>query len=131
MSKDGKNELEELKNRLDENEAGALAYSLGLITGILFFFIYDQNDFVQFHAGQSIIVFSLIIGMSFIINIAVLSFTIVPVFGEFLGQLLGILQQGLGITALILWILLMFKAYQGKRYELPVLGEVVDMYKSE
>ena len=42
---------------LSENIEGALCYSFGFVTGIIFLFLEDENKFVKFHAIQSTIVF--------------------------------------------------------------------------
>jgi uncharacterized membrane protein len=43
------------------------------------------------------------------------------------GLSLGIILSGLvSIVGLILWILLMIKAYQGERYRLPIAAEFAD-----
>jgi len=118
----------DIRDRLDENEAGALSYTLGFVTGFMFFFIYDNNDYVQFHAAQSIIVFGVIASLSFIFNITLLSFSIVPILGQVLELLLGTLLQVLGIIALALWILLIIQAYRGDRFELPVCGQWATNY---
>src|SRR5918992_897204 len=41
---------------LAPNVAGALAYVLGIITGVIFLVIEKENRFVRFHAAQSIAV---------------------------------------------------------------------------
>jgi len=95
---------------LDENIAGLLCYVLGWISGIVFIILEPKNKFVRFHAIQSIIVFGAISIAS-----AILSW--IPFIGAFLGWALGVL-------AIILWIVLMVKAYQGKKYKLPVSGDM-------
>ena len=42
---------------LDPKVAGALCYAFGWITGLVFFLIEKNDDFVRFHAMQSIILF--------------------------------------------------------------------------
>jgi len=96
------------------NIAGLLAYLCGFITGIVFYVIEKENKFVRFHALQSIIVF----GGLFIINIAV---NIIIPFG--IGAVLSLLT---GLLGLILWIILMIKAYQGEMYKIPVAGDMAE-----
>jgi len=95
---------------LDENIAGLLCYVLGWISGIVFIILEPKNKFVRFHAIQSIIVFGAI-------SIASGILSWIPFIGAFLGWALGVL-------AIILWIVLMVKAYQGKKYRLPVSGDM-------
>lgn len=101
---------------LQENIAGLLCYVLGLITGVLFLLI-DKRPFVKFHAAQSIAVF----GGLFIIRLA-LGF----MHGIF-GGLIGLGLYGLiGIVTLILWILLMIKAYQHEMFRVPIAADIAD-----
>jgi uncharacterized membrane protein len=105
-----------------ENVAGLLCYVLGWVTGIIFFLI-DKRPFVRFHAAQSIVVF----GALHVINI-------VMVFGFGAGSMMmgGWGAFGLGwalyslvsLVAFILWILLMVKAYQGEKFEVPVAAGI-------
>ena len=41
---------------LESNIAGLLSYLVGWITGLIFFLIEQEDEFVRFHAMQSIIV---------------------------------------------------------------------------
>lgn len=95
---------------LQSNIAGALAYFLGPVTGILFLLIEKQNKFVRFHAMQSVLTF----GGLFVINI-VLGF--IPLLGWMAGTLLS-------LVSLVLWLFLMYQAFQNKEYELPVIGDI-------
>jgi len=102
----------EVKNKtsmgIDQNLAGLLCYLGWWITGLIFLLTEKENQFVRFHALQSIIAF----GVFFVVNI-VLGF--IP----FVGWLLWILS-------VILWIVLMMKAYRGERYKLPIAGNIAD-----
>lgn len=97
---------------LEENVAGLLCYVLGWISGLVFFLIEKENKFVRFHALQSIIVFG-------ILSIASLVLSYIPFIG-------GILSFLVSVLALILWIVLMVKAYQGEKFKLPWAGDVAE-----
>ncbi|WP_321430033.1 DUF4870 domain-containing protein [uncultured Methanolobus sp.] len=101
---------------VSENIAGLIAYVFGFITGIVLLVIEKENKFVRFHAAQSTVLF----GAIFIVNI-VLGF--IP----FLGGLIGYI---LSIVALILWLILMFKAFSGEMYRLPMIAEYADKLES-
>jgi uncharacterized membrane protein len=94
---------------LDSNIAGLLCYLLGFITGIVFLIIEKENRYVRFHAYQSLATFAALFVLSLIAGF-------IPVVGRLIGLLLG-------PVSLILWILLMVKAYQGERFKLPVVGD--------
>jgi uncharacterized membrane protein len=92
------------------NVAGLLCYLAGWITGIIFLVLEQKDNFVRFHAIQSIITFG-------VLTIASALLSWIPFVGVFFGAIIGIL-------AFILWIVLMVKAYHGEQYELPVAGNI-------
>ncbi len=105
---------------LSENVAGLLCYLLGWITGLIFYFT-DKRPFVRFHAAQSIVVFG---GLT-IIRI------VLPCFSfrrrELAGFSLGVgLLALVSIVGLVLWILLMVKAYQGEKFRIPLAADLAD-----
>ena len=104
---------------LAANVAGALAYVLGPITGIAFYVLEKENRFVRFHAAQSITVSVVLIALSIALSIlsAVLAF--IPVLGWIAALLLSL---GLGLLGFVLWLLLMWKAYNGIEWEAPIAG---------
>ena len=57
---------------LDSNIAALLSYVLGWVTGLIFFLIEQKDEYVRFHALQSIIVFGSISVFSIVIGILVL-----------------------------------------------------------
>jgi uncharacterized membrane protein len=109
-----------------ENVAGLLCYALGWVTGIVFFLI-DKRPFVRFHAAQSIVVF----GGLHVINI-VLGIVFGAGFmltGGWTGFGLGFaLYSLIGLVAFVLWIVLMVRAYQGERYQVPVAAGIAESF---
>ena len=97
----------------DENVAGALCYALGWITGVVFLLTEPANTFVRFHAWQSTIVFV-------ILSAACVLLQSIP----FLGMLLAVFLV-IPVSA-VLWLLLMFKAYKGERFKLPLAGDLAE-----
>ena len=107
---------------LTPNVAGALAYLVGAITGILFLVIdpFKNDRFVRFHAFQSIF-----------FNLAWIAFWIVWMI---VGIMLGAISHGLffiiqlpinllvTVGGFCIWIYLMYQAYQGKTFQLPIIG---------
>ena len=104
------------------NVAGALTYLLGLITGILFLVIdpFKNDRFVRFHAFQSIF-----------FNVAWIAFWIV---WTIVGLTLSAISHGLffiiqlpvnlliTVGGFCLWAYLMYSAYQGKTFQIPIIG---------
>ena len=99
-----------------ENVAGLLCYVLGWVTGLIFFLI-DKRPFVRFHAAQSIVVFG---GLT-IVLIALRMVFIAGAFPFGFG-----LRSLVYILELVLWVLLMIKAYQGERFRVPIAADLAD-----
>lgn len=97
---------------LEANIAALLSYLLGFITGIVFFLVEKKSDFVKFHAMQSIVLF----GGLFIVNFVL---GLIPLLGILINFVIG-------VGSLVLWIVLMVKAYQGERFKLPVAGNLAE-----
>ncbi len=100
----------------------ALTYLLGFVTGILLLYIepYNQDEFVRFHARQSI-------GFSVVwIAILVVFGVFISVLPHALGAVLAIVEGLINLGLAIFWLFLMYKAYMGERYRIPELADVVD-----
>lgn len=100
----------------------ALTYLLGFVTGVIFLYLepYDKDEFVRFHARQSI-VYSI---AWFAVNIILSVF--VAVLPGPLGGIIRFLQGLLNLGFAVVWVFLMYKAYQGERYRIPELADWAD-----
>ena len=98
---------------LQENVAGMLAY-FTIIPAILFLVLepYNKNKFIRFHSFQCLFLAAAI----FVINI-VLNF--IPILGL-------IASMFLGLACLVLWVLLVVKAYQGQKFKVPFIGDLAE-----
>ncbi len=103
---------------LSANVAALLSYVLGFVTGLVFFLLGKENDYVRFHAMQSIVTF----GALAVIVIALRILALIP----YIGIIFTILMWAVVTVGFICWLLLMFKAYQGKRFLLPQFGELAE-----
>ena len=97
------------KTGLKENDniMAALAYLLGFVSGIIIYLIEkdkpDKSRFVMFHAVQAII-----LGVVWFIIM------FVPIIGQ--------------LVFFITWVFMMYKAYTGEEYHLPVIGDYAEKY---
>jgi uncharacterized membrane protein len=98
---------------LDENLTATLAYVLGWVTGVALLIVERDNQFVRFHALQSTIVFGVLCVLWY------LGWSI-----PFIGWAFSVLIV-LPVSA-VLWLLLIFKAYQGERFKVPVAGDIAE-----
>src|SRR5271169_6223507 len=111
---------------MSENVAAFLCYLVGWVTGIIFFLI-DKRPFVRFHAAQSIVVFG---------GLHVINIVIGIVFGAGLMMMGGYGAFGMGaalyglisLLSFILWILLMVKAYQHEKFEVPIAADIAKSF---
>ena len=109
--------------QMAENVAGTLCYVLGWLTGLIFYFV-DKRPYVHFHAAQSIVVFG---GLHIIMLVLGAFFGLSLLTGGWVGFSIGFtLYRLLDILALVLWILLMIKAYQGQRFRVPVAADIAE-----
>ncbi len=102
---------EKTSTGFDANVAAALAYLVGFVTGIIFLLVEKENKFVRFHAMQSTFVFVGIVAVDILLQI-------VPILGA-----LVVIFIVIPVSA-ILWLLLMYKAYQGEEFKLPLVGQM-------
>lgn len=98
---------------LDPNIAAALSYGLGWVTGVAFLLMEHENTFVRFHAMQSTIVFVTL-------SVACILLQSIPILGMLIAVFIVI------PLAAVLWLVLMFKAYQGERFKLPIAGDMAE-----
>jgi uncharacterized membrane protein len=98
---------------LDSNVAGALAYAVGWITGIAFLLAERDSQFVRFHALQSALTFGAL-SVLWMVSLSI------PFFGWLMAFII------LPPVSILLWLLMMFKAYQGERFKLPIVGDMAE-----
>jgi uncharacterized membrane protein len=102
---------EKTSTGFNANVAAALSYLVGFVTGIIFLLVEKENKFVRFHAMQSTLVFIGIVAIDILLQI-------VPILGA-----LVVVFVVIPVSA-FLWLLLMFKAYQGEDFKLPLVGQM-------
>jgi uncharacterized membrane protein len=96
---------------LDANLAAMLCYAVGWVSGLIFFVIEKDSRFVKFHAMQSLIVWLAVTVIWWVLMMIPLMWLISPIL------LLGIL---------ILYVLLLVKAYNGEKFKMPYAGDIAE-----
>ena len=102
-----------LSTKKEGNTKALLTYAFGWITGLIFLLTEKDDKFIRFNAAPSVVVFG-----------ALTVFSMIPV----LGQLVGLILWPLSF---ILWIVLMFKAYNGEKMELPIASDLARQLESK
>lgn len=100
---------------LDKNIALALCYVLGWVSGLVFLFIEKEDKEVRFQAMQSIVVFGSLHAAQLVLSISLIGIPLI---------------QLLVLGGAILWILLIYKGYQGENYRLPFAGDLAEKWLS-
>ena len=103
---------------MEQNVAGLLCYVGGWITGLIFFLMEKENRFVRFHAMQSIVVSGALMVLGFVLST-------VSVLAPFLAVLIWPIFW---ILTVVLWIVLMLKAYRNEMYKLPWAGDFAEKH---
>ncbi len=108
---------------LTPNMAGALAYVLGFITGIIFLVLepYRNDRFVRFHAMQSIFYSVACIAFGIVWGIF---WGIVFAASTSLGLLLAPVRLVISLAMFVYWLYLMYQAYSNREYRIPVIGDL-------
>ena len=78
------------------------------ITDTILDAVLEKDPFVRFHAMQSVVVFLVLFVLQWVFGITIVLLPLVPL---------------ISILAFILWLLLIYKAWQGDEWEVPVLGK--------
>ncbi len=104
---------------LTDNMAGALAY-VTIIPAIVFLVLepYSKKRFIRFHSFQCIffaVAWTVLwIALRIIVQIPILGWATV------------LLWPLVSLAGLIIWVILVLKAYQGQTFKLPVIGDMAE-----
>jgi uncharacterized membrane protein len=109
---------------LAPNIAGMLAY-FTFIPAIIFLVMepYSKDRFIRFHAFQSLFFNAAWIVFWIAMIFVGIALHVVPVLGFLIHLLIDFV---LGIGGLILWIILVVKAYGNQKFQLPVIGKMAE-----
>lgn len=96
---------------LGQNGASALSYLVGAVTGILFLLIDGKNKTVKFHAIQSILWSVGLYVIQILLVVSIVGILLLPL---------------LWLVTVVSWLYLMWQAYEGKKYKLPIVGDIAE-----
>jgi uncharacterized membrane protein len=112
--------------RLAPNVAAALSYAFGAASGAIFLFVepFRSNAFVRFHALQSI--FFMVAWVLFTVMWTVATEVFEAITGGFLITLVIPIDCLLTLAGIGYWVFLMYRAYAGNQYKVPILGRLAE-----
>ncbi|MBI4373813.1 MAG: DUF4870 domain-containing protein [Deltaproteobacteria bacterium] len=108
---------------LAPNIAAVVCYLCAPITSIVIMLLEKENRDVQFHSWQATVLSIGYIVVSIALNI--LAIIMGKLIG-FLGMVVHWFSPLVGLTAFILWLICIVKAYQGERWKIPYLGDFAE-----
>ena len=109
---------------LRENVAGALAYFTFIsATAFLLLAPYRKNRFVRFQSLQSLFLTLICLLLGVTLKLASPILFLVPLVGPLFVSLVSIVGA---LAAVMVWLVLGVKAFQGEMLKLPVLGELAE-----
>jgi len=106
---------------LPENIAGVLAY-FTFVPAIVFLILdpYNKNRFVRFHSLQCLLLWAASGLFAIALKLASVVLFIIPVLGPLLVYLVSTVVV---LAAVVIWVVLVVKAFQGEMFKLPLLGD--------
>ena len=121
---------------LDANVAALLAYLLGLLGGIVFFVLEKESKYVKFHAMQSILfnagVAVLVIGLVIVSMIVqLIASNVSSGLGVIVALLSTLIWVVIFIGIFVAAVMCLIKAYQGKMFKLPIIGNMAEKFASK
>ena len=121
---------------LDENVAALLSYVLNWVSGLVFFLIEKTSRLVRFHAMQSILLTAVGVVLFFVLWIfwfigLFVTSQLPGMLASLLGLLLTLIWVVFWVGLTIAWIMCLVKAYQGKYFKLPIIGNLAEKFSTK
>lgn len=89
----------------NEKMMAALAYLFWVVSGIFLLLTEKKSKYIRFHAMQSVLT-----------GVVLFALLLIPVLG----------QTIIPLAILVLWLFLMYKAYSGEMFKIPVIGDFAE-----
>lgn len=88
--------------------------------------VVEDDEFVNFHAKQSIAYSVVVIAAYFVVGMISLVFGLIPTFiGDLLGLMTWFLYPVVSLASFAGWVWLLYQAYEGNWFRLPIIGNIV------
>ncbi|MGH7813418.1 MAG: DUF4870 domain-containing protein [Candidatus Binataceae bacterium] len=106
----------------EKKPLAALAYLFFFVSGLALLYVepYNQDEFVRFHARQSIGFTIVWFGINVVLGVFI---AILP---NPVGVLLIAAEELVNLAIAVYWLYLMYRAYLGERYRIPELADIID-----
>jgi len=113
--------MNETSTGVDARLSAMLCYAGWWVTGLVFLFAERRHAEVRFHAAQSLVVFGALSIALFLCGgaSAVAFFVALPTF-----QILQGIGNAIWLGAVLLWLFLLVKTWQGETWRVPIAGDL-------
>lgn len=111
-----------------KNLAGSVAYAT-FIPALVFLLTepYRKNQFVRFHSVQCLLCWLVGVVVAVLLRVFGLLLLFIPVVGPLLATVLVVV---VAMAVLMIWIVLLIKAFQGEKFSLPLIGVLAEQYSA-
>jgi uncharacterized membrane protein len=92
------------------------------VSGLIFLIIEQQSRTVRFHAAQSLVLF----GTFFVVLLllGLLSGAMLFISGRTAFQAIQLLGYVVWLAAVLIWVVLMYRTYNGETWRVPLAGDL-------
>jgi uncharacterized membrane protein len=107
---------------LSDNAAGGIAY-VTFIPAIIFLLLapYNQRPFIRFHAWQSILLAVSAIVIDIVLGIVLgITLLFLPL------SVHSLIWSLIELCWLAIWVICVYNAFNGKRFKLPLIGDLAE-----
>lgn len=104
---------------IEPNVAAMLSYLFLGLGGLIFYLTEKENKFVRFAAMQSIVLGVSLLALQIVYTVILMPFALLG-----LGIIFRLIATVISLGVLAIWIMLMIKSYNGKEWELPIIGKI-------
>ncbi|MBD3390334.1 DUF4870 domain-containing protein [Candidatus Micrarchaeota archaeon] len=111
----------------ESNLLAAAGYIIGIIA-IIMYLVKKEDKFLRFHSMQSILLWVGTFVIAIVLWIISAIISMIPAIGV-IGCVFGLLATVIWLIALVAALYCAYKAFNGKRYELPYLGPMARKYE--
>ncbi|HEX8372567.1 MAG TPA: DUF4870 domain-containing protein [Chthoniobacterales bacterium] len=116
---------------LPPNVAAGIAEFFSLLGGLVFYFVEKKQPFIRFHALQSAYLGAFGVLVSFALSTLGPVLAFIPVIGLVIGVVLLILLPIFSIAFVVVWLIAVIQAFNGKEWEIPWLGRLARRHLAE
>ena len=106
---------------VDPRLSALLCYAAWWISGLIFLIIEREHRTVRFHAAQSLVLFG---GLSVIIVILSLGSLAMLMVSGGAFQAARLLVYLVWLAAVVIWLVLMYRTYNGETWRVPLVGDL-------